>query len=79
VKPWLTKEEVAELTARVRPSAQLRQLKAMGFDHLVKFRTDGSFVVMREGLLNAGTKGEQPKEYELDFSEFGKKRPEGGR
>ena len=44
MKPWLTKEEAKELTARVRPSAQLRQLESLGFYHLVHFRTDGSFV-----------------------------------
>lgn len=73
MKPWLSPEEIAELTARVRPSAQLRQLEAMGFYHLVHFRTDGSFVVMREGVLSTGATDEPQREYVLDFSEFGKK------
>mgnify|MGYP000627961188 CR=1 FL=1 len=52
MKPWLEPEEVVELTARVRPSAQFRWLKAMGFDHLVKFRTDSSSAITHLILLN---------------------------
>lgn len=65
---WLSEEEVRGLTKRVRPSAQLRQLKAMGFEHLVRLRTDGTFVVMRDD--QAQTK-EKAKLYKLDFSELG--------
>lgn len=68
MKPWLTTEEVEELTDKVRPSAQLRQLKSMELDHLVRYRTDGSFVVMREGSTHTE---EKPKKYELDFSGLG--------
>tara|TARA_R100000951_G_scaffold64197_3_gene54276 strand:+ start:116 stop:340 length:225 start_codon:yes stop_codon:yes gene_type:complete len=68
MKPWLEKEEVEELTTKVRPSAQLRQLKAMGMGDLVRYRTDGSFIVMRDTMDN--TK-KSTKEYKLDFSGLG--------
>lgn len=51
--PWLSSDEVQDLTKRVRPRAQLRQLKALGFLPAVHFRTDGSFVVLRH-LMEAG-------------------------
>jgi len=68
MKPWLDKQEVQELTAKMRPSAQLRQLKSMEMDSLVRYRTDGSFIVMREGSTHTE---EKPKKYELDFSGLG--------
>lgn len=68
MKPWLDEEEVVELTRKVRPCAQLRQLEAMELMHLVRQRTDGSFIVMRETMSNT----EKPiKEYKLDFSGLG--------
>jgi len=44
----LTKEELAELTGRERPSAQARALVRMGIPH--RTRPDGSPVVLRVHL-----------------------------
>lgn len=68
MKEWLSKKEVEELTGKIRPSAQLRQLKSLEMMHRVHFRTDGSFVVMREKLEQTS---KPPKEYKMDFSGFG--------
>jgi len=68
MKPWLSEQEVVELTKKVRPSAQLRQLEAMNLMHLVRPRTDGTFIVWR----NEAKKEEpQNKKYELDFTGLG--------
>ena len=42
-KLWLTTQEVIELTGRVRPAAQIKQLKSLGYE--VRHRADGTFVV----------------------------------
>lgn len=42
---FLTREEVAALTGRVRRDAQQRALRAMGVEHRV--RPDGSVAVLR--------------------------------
>jgi len=44
----LTRDEVAQLTGRTRPSAQRRALRHMAIDH--KQRPDGSVVVLRSAL-----------------------------
>jgi hypothetical protein len=41
----LTREEIAEITARVRLSAQMRQLEHLGIPYRV--RSDGSLLVLR--------------------------------
>ncbi len=69
MKPWLEELEVQELTKRIRPSAQEKQLESLGMSHLIKYRTDGSFIVLREGV---SARADQPeKEYTLDFSSLG--------
>jgi len=68
MKPWLDEQEVVELTKKVRPSAQLRQLEAMKLMDRVHQRTDGSFIVMREAM---GNTQKPAKEYKLDFSGLG--------
>lgn len=45
---FLTDEEVAELTGRVRRAAQLRALRSMGIEH--RTRPDGSIAVLRSHL-----------------------------
>jgi len=47
---WLTDAEVAALTRRVRQQAQLKQLKALVMMHAVRFRIDGSFMVLRQAI-----------------------------
>lgn len=42
---FMPEEEIAELTGKVRHSAQARVLNRMGIDH--KIRPDGSIVVLR--------------------------------
>ena len=37
---FLTKEEVAQLTGKLRPSAQIRELKARGIAHTVNARRE---------------------------------------
>lgn len=52
---FLTPDELAELTHKQRPAAQIRALRAMGVEHRV--RPDGKPVVLRahvEALLGAG-------------------------
>lgn len=44
----LSEQELTELTGRIRPSAQARQLRALGIDF--RQRTDGSIVVLRFDL-----------------------------
>jgi len=46
----LNKEQLAELTGKVRPSAQARQLRAMGIDF--RRRIDGSIVVLHADLVS---------------------------
>lgn len=64
---FLTDEEVAELTGRVRRTAQQRALRAMGIEH--RTRPYGSIAVLRshlETLLGGATtatptmKGQEP-------------------
>jgi hypothetical protein len=64
-----TPEELAELTNRVRPSAQVRALRFMGIEHRV--RADGSVAVMRshvEKVLDGGLAIAKIEEYEPDWS-----------
>jgi len=42
---FLTREEVAQLTSRLRHAAQARVLRFMGVEH--RIRPDGSLAVMR--------------------------------
>lgn len=42
---FLTTEEIAALTNRIRRSAQIRALRHLGIEH--KVRADGSVVVLR--------------------------------
>lgn len=46
--PYLSTEELIELTHRRRPSAQRRALTSMGIDSLV--RPDGTLVVLRSSV-----------------------------
>lgn len=64
---WLSEQEVAELTGKVRPSAQLRVLEKMGY--AVVHRPDGTFVVPVDQFLSSGTTDNQ-KEWTLDFSRY---------
>lgn len=51
---FLTPDEIAALTGKQRPAAQIRALRSMGVDHRV--RPDGRPVVLRahvEALLGA--------------------------
>jgi hypothetical protein len=66
--PWLSSDEVRDLTKKVRPRAQLRQLKSLGMGHAVKFRTDGSFVVLRS-LVEGG---KTLKPYSLNLDNLGR-------
>lgn len=67
---FLTREEVAELTARKRAAAQARVLRGLGIEH--RIRPDGSVLILRahvEHLLGgAVTKRRPQKEYEIDRS-----------
>lgn len=56
-KPWLSDAEVCDLTRRLRPHAQLKQLKALGFGRAIHFRTDGSFIVLRHLVEPVNTTG----------------------
>ncbi len=46
----LDKKELEELTGKIRPSAQARELNAMGIDF--RQRRDGSIVVLRSDVSN---------------------------
>ncbi len=48
IRPWLSEVEVEELTKKVRPQAQIKQLRSLGMFDSVRIRTDGSFVVLRD-------------------------------
>jgi len=65
---WLNEEQVIKLTKKIRPHAQLKQLKSLGYS--VDYRLDGSFVVPVNQFLS--TDSEKPtKEFQLDFSALG--------
>ena len=66
---WLTDEQVRDLTGKVRPSAQLRVLDAMGYS--VKMRPDGTFVVPTDQFQPPAESSAQNNTYTLDFSELG--------
>ena len=66
---FLTAEEIAELTKRTRPSAQVKVLRALGIEH--RQRPDRSIIVLRahvEHLLGgvAPAKVRKPAELNLD-------------
>lgn len=63
---WLTEQQVQELTNRVRPSAQLRVLAAMGYS--VRLRPDGTFVVPTDQFRADDKK---PATYQLNFEGLG--------
>lgn len=63
---WLTEQQVQELTNKVRPSAQLRVLAAMGY--AVKLRPDGTFVVPTDQFQTVDNK---PATYQLNFEGLG--------
>jgi hypothetical protein len=67
----LTADEVAELTGRVRRSAQVKALQFMGIEH--RIRPDGSVAVLRscvEKVLGGGDTNPKPKRRtEPDFSQ----------
>jgi hypothetical protein len=46
----LNEKQLAELTGKIRPSAQARQLHAMGIDF--RQRIDGSIVVLHADLVS---------------------------
>ena len=48
MKPWLTPSDLQALTQRQRPSAQIKQLEAMGIEY--RMRGDGSIVVLTSAL-----------------------------
>ena len=68
IHPWLSSDEVRDLTQRVRRTAQLRQLASLGMTSSIKFRTDGSFIVMR----GAEAPGSSKIDYTLDFAGLGR-------
>lgn len=53
----LTPAELIELTGRVRPSAQVRELEALGISY--RLRTDGRVIVLRETLSHATSRKKQ--------------------
>ncbi len=67
---WLTPEEVAELTARVRHSAQCRKLAEMG----VPFRPNaiGRPLVEREAVLSTAKKARSKPQPNWDAIRHGK-------
>jgi hypothetical protein len=62
IKPWLSAEEVKELTGKQRRHTQLRELQALGLMEAVHYRTDGSFIVLRHLVEQAkqGKTGKAP-------------------
>lgn len=65
----LSEDEVRELTQRVRHSAQIRALRAMGVEHRV--RPDGTAAVLRshlESLMGSALKPSWRKEWEPNWS-----------
>ena len=48
MKAWLTNSELIELTGKIRPSAQARELRHMRIDF--RRRRDGAIVVLRREL-----------------------------
>ena len=61
----LTADELAQLTGRRRPSAQLKALRFMAIDH--KQRPDGSIVVLRTVLDAAPGIGHSSKRTEPNW------------
>jgi hypothetical protein len=55
LRPWLSEDEVVELTKRRRPHAQIKQLRSLGMSDFVRVRTDGTFVVLREMVAKSKT------------------------
>lgn len=64
---FLTSEELQSLTHRVRPSAQLRALRAMGIE--AKQRPDGTVAVRRADLLSVMGAPEQSEEIKAETSQ----------
>lgn len=64
----LTDEQIAELTRRRRPHAQLKMLRFMGIEH--KLRADGSIAVLRSHVesIMGGEAKPAAKETEPDWS-----------
>ncbi len=66
--PFLSPEEVAELTGRRRVRAQVRALVLMGVRHLI--RPDGRPVVPRAAVFGQDLQGQEPngeKEFKFRF------------
>ena len=55
--PFLSKQEIADLTDRVQRAAQVKVLRFMGIEH--RQRPDGTLVVLREHVRN--TLGASPR------------------
>ena len=65
----LTAEELREITGKVKPSAQVRVLRTLGFT--VKLRPDGRPLMSRahfEALMGGLPSSTKAQEYEPDFS-----------
>ena len=61
----LTREELAELTGRIRPSVQRRALDRMGLES--RTRADGTLAVLRSALEPAPARPAADRELELDL------------
>lgn len=66
---FLTPQQVAILTGKVYPSAQIRALREMGIDHIV--RPDGKPVVLRSAVEPLERVTVEARAIEPDFSVFG--------
>lgn len=66
---FLTQHEIAELTGKERPSAQIRALRLMGIEH--RRRPDGSVAVLRahvEQVFGMGAPSTFKRKTAPDFS-----------
>ena len=62
----LTAQEVTDLTHKIRPSAQIRALRAMGVEHRV--RPDGTPAVLRSAAESTQAPRRAPAEPKFDWS-----------
>ena len=65
---FLSPDDVAELTGKTRPAAQVRALRLMGIEHRV--RPDGTVLLLRshvEHLLNPGSAARVKKSKEPNW------------
>lgn len=65
---FLSREEIVALTTRVRKSAQVRALRAMGIEH--RIRPDGSVAILRahvEQIFGGTSEGKSRKPTEPNW------------